>query len=65
MQRKVKLPKYLKTKNFVVNGVTNTIQYDFITNYFIVLKSFNKFEHNDCFIFKNKFLKLHGFKYNS
>lgn len=65
MQRKVKLPKYLKNKHFTVNGITNVIQYDFITNYFIILKSFSKIDHTNLFIFKNKFIKLHGFKYNS
>lgn len=65
MQQKVKLPKYLKKKNFNIEGITNIIQYDFITNYFIILKSFNKFNHTDFYIFKNKYLKLHGFKYNS
>lgn len=65
MQQKIKLPKYLRKKNFNIEGITNTIQYDFITNYFIILKSFSKFNHTDFYIFKNKYIKLHGFKYNS
>ena len=65
MQRKIKLPKYLKKKNFNIEGITNSIQFDFITNYFIVLKSFFQFNHTNCCIIKNKYIKLHGFKYKS
>ena len=65
MDQKKRIPQYFKKKIFSIKGVTNTIQYDFITGYFIVLKKFIKPVHNNSFIFKNKFLKLHGFKYNS
>jgi hypothetical protein len=65
MQQKKKTPKYFKKIIFNVDGVTNCIQYDFITNYFSILKDHRKTLNNNLFIFKNKYLKLHGFKYNS
>jgi hypothetical protein len=65
MQQKKKIPKYLKRIVFNVEGISNCIQYDFITNYFAILKDYRETTHNNLFIFKNKFLKLHGFKYNS
>ena len=65
MQQKKKVPKFLKKKIFNVNGVVNSLQYDFITNYFAILKSFKMPTHTNLFIFKNKYLKLHGFKYSS
>lgn len=65
MQQKKRIPKFFKKKIFNLPGQTNTIQYDFITNYFIILKKSLNPTHTNMFIFKNKFLKLHGFKYNS
>lgn len=65
MQQKKRIPKYLKKKIFEITGITNCIQYDFITNYFAILKQHRQLTHTDLFIFKNKYLKLHGFRYNS
>ncbi len=65
MQQKRKIPKFFKKKIFEVNGVKNTLQYDFITNYFSILKKHSQPSHTNLFILKNKYLKLHGFKYNS
>jgi hypothetical protein len=65
MQQKRKIPKYLKKIVFNIGGISNYIQYDFITNYFSILKEHRQPKHTNLFIFKNKFLKLHGFKYNS
>ena len=65
MQQKKNIPKFIKKKIFNVVGIKNSIQYDFITNYFVILKNLNYKTHNNIFIFKNKYLKLHGFKYNS
>ena len=65
MQQKKKVPKFLKKKIFNINGIVNSLQYDFITNYFAILKSFKTPTHTNLFIFKNKYLKLHGFKYSS
>lgn len=65
MLQKKYIPKFYKKKIFDIQGNTNVIQYDFITNYFIILKKFTHPKHTDLFIFKNKLLKLHGFKYRS
>ncbi len=65
MQQKKKIPKFFKKKHFNVMGSENCIQYDFITNYFVILKQYKQQTHTDLFLFKNKYLKLHGFKYNS
>ena len=63
MQKKKKIPNFIKKKEFKNLNIKNNIQYDFITNYYIILK--NKINTNDNanFIFKNKFLKLHDFRY--
>ena len=63
MQKKKKIPNFIKKKEFKNLNIKNNIQYDFITNYYIILK--NKINTNDnaSFIFKNKFLKLHDFRY--
>lgn len=65
MQQKRNIPKFLKKKQLNFNGIENCIQYDFLTNYFCIIKQFNQNTFNNDFIFKNKYLKLHGFKYNS
>jgi hypothetical protein len=65
MQQKKKIPEFLRKKIFEVGGLKNVLQYDFITNYFVILKSYRNSMHTNLFIFKNKYLKLHGFKYNS
>jgi hypothetical protein len=65
MQQKKKIPKVFKRKVFFIKGLKNTIQHDYITNYFIILKQHRQETHTNLFVFKNKYLKLHGFKYNS
>jgi len=65
MQQKKKIPKFFTKQIIENNGVTNGIQYDFITNYFIIVKKLRNEEHTNTFIFKNKFLKLHGFRYKA
>lgn len=65
MQQKKKIPTFFKKKIFNSDSRINTIQYDFITNYFIILKKSTHNTHTNLFIFKNKFLKLHGFRYNA
>ncbi len=65
MQQKKNIPTFFKKKIFNLQGSSNCIQYDFLKNYFIVLKQYSNENHTNLFIFKNKFLKLHGFKYNS
>ena len=65
MQQKKKTPKFLKKKIFEAKGLLNSLQYDFITNYFTVFKFYQSINHTNLFIVKNKYLKLHGFKYKS
>jgi hypothetical protein len=65
MQQKKKIPKYLNKKILDIYGVNNSLHYDFITNYFAILKIHKQPTNTNLFIFKNKYLKLHGFKYNS
>jgi hypothetical protein len=65
MQQKKKIPTFFKKKIFEITGAHNCLQYDFITNYFTLIKNFRSEKHTNLFVFKNKYLKLHGFKYNS
>lgn len=65
MQQKKKTPKFLMKKQFSIESLNNCIQFDFITNYFIIIKNYNETYFNELFIFKNMYLKLHDFKYKS
>ena len=65
MQQKKNFPKFLKKKSYWNESTNNNIQYDFLTNYFIILKKYNFTLNNQSIIFKNKFLKLNNFRYKS
>ena len=65
MQQKRNFPKFLKKKTFWNNQIKNNIQYDFITNYFVILKNVNFISNNQEIIFKNRLLKLQGFRYKA
>jgi len=65
MDKKKKNPNFLKKKSFFNNTLNNHIQYDFLTNYFIILKKKNFLINTDSLIYKNKFLKLNNYKYKS
>lgn len=65
MQQKRKIPKFLQKKQLEFSGVENCIQYDFLTNYFCIIKQYNEEIFTNDFVYKNKYLKLHGFKYKS
>lgn len=65
MQQKRNFPKFLKKKIFWNSQIKNNIQYDFITNYFVILKNVNFISNNQEIIFKNRLLKLQGFRYKA
>ena len=65
MQQKKNLPNFIKKKKFIIKNIKNNIQYDFITNYYLILKNQKNYSNNANFIFKNKFLKLHDFRYKA
>jgi hypothetical protein len=59
------MPKFF-LKNIVnLKSITNNIQLDYYTNYFVILKNNKAFINTDDFILKNKYLKLHKFRYKS
>ena len=65
MQQKKNFPKFLKKKTYWNDSVDNSIQYDFLTNYFIILKKYNFITTSKSIIFKNRVLKLNNFRYKS
>lgn len=66
MMKKKKIPCFIKKKNFINQYSKNNVQFDFLTNYFVILKEFNHLIlHPQDFIFKNKYLKLHLFRYKA
>lgn len=65
MQQKKNFPKFLKKKTFWNNQIKSNIQYDFITNYFVILKNVNFVSNNQQIIVKNKLLKLNGYRYKA
>ena len=65
MQKKKNLPNFIKKKEFKIKNIKNNIQYDFITNYYVILKNTLNTSNSANFIFKNKFLKLHDFRYKA
>jgi hypothetical protein len=65
MEKKKKTPIFLKKKSFLNNTLNKNIQYDFLTNYFIIFTTSNYIVNNQELIFKNKFLKLNNYKYKS
>ncbi len=65
MQQKKNFPKFLKKKTFWNNQIKSNIQYDFITNYFAILKNVSFSSNSQQVIFKNKLLKLNGYRYKA
>ena len=65
MNRKKKIPKFFKKQTVINKQVDNCIQYDFITNYFFIVKNKHNSICNESVIFDNKLLKLHDFRYKA
>jgi len=65
MEKKKKIPNFVKKKTFFIDNIQNNIQYDFLTNYYVVLKTLQNYSNESNFIMKNKFLKLHDFRYKA
>jgi len=65
MQMKKKTPKFFSKQKLSIKNIKNIIQYDFITNYFFIVKKITSFFGLDTFIFKNKLLKMHNFRYKA
>lgn len=65
METKKKTPKFFSRQSLSFKNVNNAIQYDFITNYFCVVKSSKVYEKTNDYVFNNKMLKMHKFRFKS
>lgn len=65
MELRQKIPKFFSKQIYTVNDINNKIQYDFLTNYFCILKKQNSMTLLNKAIYSNKLLKLHDFRYKS
>ena len=65
METKKKTPKFFSRQTVNFKNINNAIQYDFITNYFCVIKASKVYEKTDDYISNNKLLKMHKFRFKS
>jgi hypothetical protein len=65
MEIKKKTPKFFSKQIFIFKKIKNSIQYDFITNYFCIIKNCEKYEKINEYLFNNKMLKMNNFRYKS
>lgn len=65
MELKRKTPKFFSYQLFNFNKTNSAIQYDFVTNYFCVIKNCISFEAINEYILNNKLLKMHNFRFKS
>lgn len=65
MEFKKKIPKFFSKQIYTSNGILNKIHYDFLTNYFCILKKNKLLTTTHDVIYNNKLLKLHDFRYKS
>lgn len=63
MEMRKKIPNFFYKQVFSVNNGINKIQYDFITNYFCIIRKENLSNKTNLIIHNNKLLKLHNFRY--
>lgn len=63
MEIKKNTPKFFDKQIFIFKKIKNAIQYDFLTNYFCVIKHCEAYEKLHDYIFNNKMLKMHNFRY--
>ena len=62
---KKKIPKFFSKQIYKIENFKNIIQYDYITNYFCILKEKKTYTNINDYIFSNKLLKLHNFRYKA
>jgi len=65
MSIKKKIPKFFTKQTYKIKNLKNIIQYDYITNYFCILKEKKNYITLNDYIFSNKLLKLHNFRYKA
>ncbi len=65
MKVKKKIPKYFFKQSIMFKGVFNNIHFDFLTNYFSILKVNKNKNTINSFIYNNKLIKLNNFRYKS
>jgi hypothetical protein len=65
MSIKKKVPKYFLKQIYKIEAIKSYIQYDYLTNYFCVLKESNGHYKINSFISENKMLKLHNLRYRA
>lgn len=65
MEIKKKTPKFFSKQIFSFKKIKNAIQYDFITNYFCIIKNTETYEKVNEYLFNNKMLKMNNFRYKS
>ena len=65
MKQKKKIPSFFSKQIYSAGNVLNTIQFDYITNYFCVLKKGGNITMLNKVISTNRLLKLHDFRYKS
>ena len=65
MKQKKNIPNFFSKQVYTNNKVLNNIQFDYITNYFCVLKKNSSITLLNKIINNNKLLKLHNFRYKS
>jgi len=63
MEIKKNTPKFFAKQIFIFKKIKNAIQFDFLTNYFCVIKECEAYEKIHDYIFNNKLLKMHNFRY--
>lgn len=65
MSIKKKTPKFFIKQTYKIKNLKNIIQYDYITNYFCILREKKNYITLNDYIFSNKLLKLHNFRYKA
>jgi len=65
MKQKKKIPSFFSKQIYSANNVLNMIQFDYVTNYFCVLKPNTNTTILNKVISTNRLLKLHDFRYKS
>jgi hypothetical protein len=63
MEMRKNIPKFFSKQIYTLIGLCNKLQYDFVTNYFCILKKEKTFTIINQVIYSNKLLKLHDFRY--
>jgi hypothetical protein len=65
MQQKKQIPPFFSKQVYSNSQVHNTIQFDYLTNYFCILKNTLRLTVLNKAIYSNKFIKLQDFRYKS